>query len=89
MLDLVCEESFESENFGVKYYLLTNIASERTYYGIKVEKIGGAFEEATVFDVLPSRDETIKIIHLLKDMHVTPITAKDVINDYVEGLAVF
>lgn len=89
MLNLVCEESFESENFGVKYYLLTSIASERTYYGIKVVKIGGSFEEATVFDVLPSRDATLKIIQILKDNHVTPKTAKDVINDYVELLSVF
>ncbi len=92
-MELVCSKKLElnetieckNKELNLDYYLVVCEIDNSCTYGIKIDmtKDSGEFETTLINDVLPSRSDTIELIKLLNSNSVTPVSAYDVIYDYI------
>jgi len=92
-MELVCSKRLElNETLGCKnkelnleYYLLACEDENSCTYGIQINltKDTGETETTVIHDVLSSRTNMIELIKLFHSNSVTPVSARDVIYDYI------
>ena len=78
------------DNFQISYFLRSVDYSgdaPHTGFGIEARLYSGdkLIDEAAVNDVTCSQDEAIAMIGILSKNTVTPVTLKDVIEDYISA----
>lgn len=73
------------KELNLDYYLVACESEGTCTYGIQINmtKDDGEFETALINDVLSSKARMIELIHLLYHNSVTPVSAFDVIYDYI------
>ncbi|QNU65425.1 hypothetical protein EHE19_010810 [Ruminiclostridium herbifermentans] len=92
-MELVCSKKLElddtleckSREITLEYFLLSSMCEGSCTYGIQINmtKDTGESETAIIQDVLVSRDDMIELIKLFHSNSVTPVSALDVIYDYI------
>jgi len=92
-MELVCSkklqlnETLECRNkeLNLEYYLVVSECENLCSYGIQINmtKDTGETETAVIRDVLSSRTNMIELIKLFYSNSVTPVSAHDVIYDYL------
>ncbi len=92
-MELVCSKKLElddmleckSREISLEYYLLACSCEDSCTYGMQINmtKDTGELETAVIRDVLTSRDNMIELIKLFHSNSVTPVSALDVIYDYI------
>lgn len=92
-MELVCTKKIEitelsngsNEELNLEYYLVEGEANNSVTYGIQINlfKENGDAEKVIVPDVLSTKPSTMELINLLYSNSVTPVSAYDVISDYI------
>jgi hypothetical protein len=88
--ELICEGKIDycDRDYKLEYYLISAKQNKMpiTTYGVKINlvKENDYTEHITIPDVMVSKESMIELINLLYNNLVTPVSAQDVIYDYIE-----
>jgi hypothetical protein len=92
-MELVCAKKLEvndslrckNEQLHLEYYLLSGEDRDFCTYGVQINMVrdSGETETVVIKDVLSSRTSMIDLIKRFYSNSVTPISAHDIIYDYI------
>ncbi|PYG87024.1 hypothetical protein LY28_02404 [Ruminiclostridium sufflavum DSM 19573] len=93
-MELVCSKKLEldetleckSREINLEYYLLACTVDDYCRYGMQINmtRNSGESETAIIRDVFTSREEMINLIKLFHSNSVTPVSALDIVYDFID-----
>ena len=76
----------EIDGWTVKYYLTVETRNNLPYYGVLITSgHGKTFYSAAMTDVFPYEPDATVFLAYLSEHDVTPVSAKDIMCDYMEA----